>query len=101
MHTVMVWRFPYPLSDLGRSSKIWRANSRKVPAMQRSLLAEIAAEAQLDLSRVRKVHTAMIERALMQNAFGGVKHFRSDREELQQLVTQTGRHEKPIAATPA
>jgi len=57
-------------------------------------LAEIAAHAQLDLARVRKAHTALIERALMTDALGDAEDVRSDLEELHQLVNQSGRPEE-------
>src|ERR1700738_1353083 len=41
-------------------------------------LAEIAAHAQLDLARVGKAHTALIERALMTDALGDAEDVRSD-----------------------
>jgi hypothetical protein len=50
--------------------------------------AEIAAYAQLDLERVRKVHATMLERALVKNTLG-------DRlpSNMEELVTQTGPRE--------
>jgi hypothetical protein len=51
-------------------------------------LAEAAAEAQLDLERVRKAKAAIIDRDLMQNAAGRASH--RELEELRHRVVQNG-----------
>jgi hypothetical protein len=53
------------------------------------VLAEAAAEAQLDLERVRKVRAAIIDRNLMQSATGG-RTSHSEFEELRHRVAQNG-----------
>jgi hypothetical protein len=63
--------------------------------------AEIAAYAQLELERVRKLHTTMIERPLIKNSLGDDRHFPSNMEELQQLVTQTRPRELTLEVHPA
>jgi hypothetical protein len=52
-------------------------------------LAEKAADAQLDLARVRKAQTAMIERAVMLSA-SGARYHQPELEEFRHRITQNG-----------